>query len=121
MHMKSSSPIRIYLGLLATLAAASSIDAVASSTVVTTADLNTGRHRQAVVAIARYDGPAQATRAVYTVPSVDRRPVEMNAPRVSEHEMSEPEVGGWKLLLAVIGLIGIRLWHAGKKTLPLIG
>lgn len=121
MHMKSPYPIRTYLGLLATLAAASSIDAVASSTAVTSADLNTGRQRQASVAIARYDGPAHATRAVYTVPGVDRRPVEINAPRVSEHEVSEHEVGGWKLLLAVIGLIGIRLWHAGKKSLPLIG
>lgn len=114
MHMKSPHPIRIYLGLLATLAAASSIDAGASSIPITTADLNTTR--QASVATAAYDGPAHATRAVYTVPVVDQRPVQINASSVSEHE-----VDGWKLLLAVIGLIGIRLWHAGKKSLPLIG
>jgi len=114
MHMKSPHPIRIYLGLLATLAAASSIDAGASGIPAATADLDMRRH--AVVATAAYDGPARASRAVYTVSAVNQPPVQHRAASVSEHE-----VDGWKLLAAVIGLVGIRLWYAGKKILPLIG
>lgn len=113
MYMKPSHPVRSYLGLLAALAALS-FDACASGEIISTADLNTSR--RAAVATVAYDGAAGAARAVYTVPAVDRPRGPPRGESVSEHE-----VDGWKLLAAVIGLVGIRLWHAGKKILPLIG
>ncbi|KVW94975.1 hypothetical protein ABW22_11085 [Thiobacillus denitrificans] len=31
-----------------------------------------------------------------------------------------PEVDRWAMLAAILGLIGMRLWHGGKKNLPVI-
>lgn len=114
MQMNFLRPVRVSLGLLMMLGASLPLDAVASNGHITTADMNP--NRQASIADATYAGPAHASRAVYTAPIVNRAPVQVTAPSVRENE-----VGGWKLLVAVVGLIGIRLWYAGKKSLPLIG
>lgn len=114
MQMNFLRPVRILLGLLVTLGASLPLGAVASNGHITTADMNP--NRQASVADAEYAPPARASRAVYTTPIVERVSAQVAAPNVGENE-----VGAWKLLVAVVGLIGIRLWHAGKKSLPLIG
>ncbi|MBT9566915.1 MAG: hypothetical protein IV085_01310 [Thiobacillus sp.] len=117
MQLKSLRAARVSLGILVMLGTASSIDAIASSEHITTADMKSSRQPAAVATtVYQYEAPAHASRAVYTLPVVEQPPVTENSARVSDDR-----VDGWKLMVAVIGLIGIRLWHAGKKSLPLIG
>ncbi|WP_161984181.1 hypothetical protein [Sulfuriferula plumbiphila] len=97
---------------LAGLAGSLACDTAASSLQVATTNVThaVGNHKSAVVAVS-YRTPAYAGYAssVTDAAAVDKSSVS-----------AVPEVDIWTMLVAILGLTGMRLWRGGKKGLPAI-
>ncbi|HUW28408.1 MAG TPA: hypothetical protein VMV97_07350 [Sulfuriferula sp.] len=107
--------IRNFIGAftlsLAALAGSLSSDTVASSLQVVTANAD-GNHKPAVVAVS-YSTPA------YAYPSFTSSGADA-AIQDKSSVSAVPEVDIWTLLVAILGLTGMRLLRGGKKRLPAI-
>lgn len=115
MDRTSAPRLRLPLTMLSLLAAATlSLEAQAYSVAIPAAEIGQGRHAAAVTV--GYGGAAQAVRVAYPGPAGETETEAMAAPASDAQK-----VEGWQLLLAVLGLVGMRMWRAGKKSLPLIG
>lgn len=66
---------------------------------------------EASAAVAVYRMPANMSYTHHAGPPVGDTYGRETAPHVSE-------VNGWALFATLLGLIGMRLWYAGKKRLP---
>lgn len=117
MFGKTHRPARHVLAVLAVLAAATgSVNAQAYSVPIPNADLVDAR-QGGVVKVA-YGATSAGSRAMYAAPKTGTP----SSPSVASAPSADfGEVEFWQLLLAVIGLAGIRMWRAGKKSLPLLG
>lgn len=117
MNETSQRPLRnawVSLALLA--AAAGSVNAHAYSVPIPSADLGDARPG-AVVKVA-YGAQGAASRAIYAAPAAV---TSESRPGAAPASGGVGEVELWQLGLAVLGLAGIRMWRAGKKSLPLLG
>ncbi len=67
---------------------------------------------------------AQGKKIAYSLPVYADRavPVARNtgASQDPQDESSVSEIDHWTMITATLFLIGMRLWHGGKKNLPLI-
>ena len=115
MCLKVSHSVGVSAWFLAMLAALLSFDTLASSMQITTADLNVNRKASVAVsvAVAAYGTPVGASYTAYVGPVADEASSKVNVSPASE-------VDGWTLFVAIMGLIGMRLWRVDKKSLPVI-
>jgi len=112
MRLKIHSFIGIFALLLAGFAGSLSSDTAASSPLVATTNVtNVDRnHPPAVVAVSyRTSAFSSFTNSVTDAAIQDRSSVS-----------AVPDVDIWTMLVAILGLISLRLWHGGKKRLPVI-
>ena len=108
--------IHRFIGIVALLMAAfsgslSSDTAASSPLVATTSVTNFDRnHRPEVVAVS-YRTPAFSSFASTATDAAiqDRSSVS-----------AVPDVDIWTVLVAILGLVSLRLWHGGKKRQPVI-
>lgn len=115
MRLNIRNFIAVFVLSLAGLAGSLSCDTAASSLQVATTNAahvpNTdGNHKPAVVAVS-YSTPAYSSFASSGT----------NAAIQDKSSVSAvPEVDIWTMLVAILGLAGMRLWRGGKKGLPAI-
>lgn len=110
MRLKTRNAIGILTWAVAILATSMSSNSFASTQRVTTTDANV-EHRPAVRTLS-FNAPAYTG---YIRPDVSEAP-DPDRPSVS----AVAEVDSWSMFAAVLGLIGMRLWHSGKKNMPII-
>ena len=120
MHAKNCGFIGVCVWIFAALATSLSFDTIASSLdtkkQITTVKMSMAKlnmEREIAVISTVNSGPALVSYTNYARPDADD--VSGKA-TVSQR----PAIDGWKLLAAILGLVGMRLWHAGKKSLPVI-
>lgn len=110
MRLKTHKLVGMFAWSLAILAASLPVDSVASVQRVATAEMGVNR-------------PSSARTIAYGAPvySAYPRPAVNDASSRGETRVSvAPEVDPWTMLAAILGLIGMRLWHSGKKKLLVI-
>lgn len=102
----------IFVLSLAGFAGSLSSDTAASGMQVASTNVTNvnGNHRPAVVAVS-YSAAAYPSYASSRADAAVADKSSISA---------VPEVDIWTVLLAILGLIGMRLWHGGKKRLPTI-
>lgn len=124
MRLKLHKLIGIFVWPLVILAASLPIDSVASvlqgsvlqsSVFQSMATTDLGVNRPPSVRAVSYGAP------IYPYSASPRSAEAKNASRMGASSVSAaPEVDGWAMLAAILGLISMRLWHGGKKKLPAI-
>lgn len=107
MRLKIHNVIGMFAWSLAILAGSLPVDSVASDLRVATTDM--GVNRQPAVRAISYSAPVYAA---YSRPAV-------NDPDTASVSVV-PEIDGWTMLAALLGLISMRLWRSGKKNLLVI-
>jgi hypothetical protein len=110
MRLKTHKLVGLFAWSLAILAASLPVDSVASVQRVATAEM--GVNRPPTVRAISYGAPVHSA---YPKPAVNDVSIR-SASRVSV----APEVDPWTMLVAILGLISMRLWRSGKKTLLVI-
>ena len=108
MRFKTHKLVGLFAWSLAVLAASLPVDSVASVQRVAT----TERGVTPSVRTIAYGTPVYS---VYSRPAVNDAPIR-GASRISV----APEVDPWTMLVAILGLISMRLWRSGKKQLLVI-
>ncbi|MBT9590090.1 MAG: hypothetical protein IV089_04165 [Thiobacillus sp.] len=110
MRLKIHNAIGVFAWSLAILAGSLPGASVASILHVTTTDRYLDR--QPAMRAISYSTPGYATYASFAV---------NDAPVPAKSSVSGvPEVDGLTMFAAIFGLIGMRLWRGGEKTLPII-
>lgn len=107
MRLKIHTFIGVFGWSLAILAASLPVDSMASGEHMTTADRRV--YRQPAIRAISYRAPVYAAYA---------RPVVKDSDTLSVSVV--PEVDTWTMLVAILGLISMRLWRSGKKNLLVI-
>ncbi|HQT33827.1 MAG: hypothetical protein ACYC39_12485 [Thiobacillus sp.] len=110
MRLKTHKLVGLFAWSLAILAASLPVDSVASVQRVATAEM--GVDRPPSVRTIAYGAPVYSA---YSRPAVNDAS-SRGASRVSV----APEVDPWTMLVAILGLISMRLWRSGKKKLLVI-
>ena len=112
MRLKIHRFIGVVTLLMAAFAGSLPSDTAASSSPeVTTNATNASRNRPPEVVAVSYRAPTFSgfANSATAVQVQDRSSVS-----------AEPAVDVWTMLVALLGLVGLRLWHGGKRRQPVI-
>lgn len=110
MRLKIADPIGKFAWSLAILAASLSSGSMASVQRAATTDMDASR-LPAVRAVS-YGAPVY-----YASPGAALKGASLSG---ASSVSVAPEVDGWTMLAAILGLVGMRLWRGEKRKLPVI-